>query len=184
MQDIWDWFLGTPVKIALIFLLATLTRLILIRASGRVIKRALLLRADRTKQSRNLDNSTVAQGRYEQRAKSISQLLKSVISVTVWSLAGIMALSNLGIDVAPILASAGVVGVALGFGAQTLVKDFLAGIFMILEDQYGVGDVIDVGPAVGTVEEIGLRVTRLRDDDGVVWYMRNGEVLRVANHSQ
>lgn len=184
MQDIWDWFLGTPVKIALIFLLATLTRLILIRASGRVIKRALLLRADRTKQSQNLDKSTVAQGRYEQRAKSISQLLKSVISVTVWSLAGIMALSNLGIDVAPILASAGVVGVALGFGAQTLVKDFLAGIFMILEDQYGVGDVIDVGPAVGTVEEIGLRVTRLRDDDGVVWYMRNGEVLRVANHSQ
>jgi small conductance mechanosensitive channel len=95
-----------------------------------------------------------------------------------------MALSNLGIDVGPILASAGVVGVALGFGAQTLVKDYLAGIFMILEDQYGVGDLIDVGPAQGTVEEIGLRVTRLRSKEGVVWYMRNGEVMRVANYSQ
>lgn len=184
VQDALQWFLGTPVKIALIILLAGLTRLVLIRASGRVIKRALLLRADRTKRVENPESATIAQGRYEQRSRSINQLLRSIISVTVWTIAGIMVLSNLGIDVAPILASAGVVGVALGFGAQTLVKDFLAGIFMILEDQYGIGDVIDVGPAVGTVEEIGLRVTRLRDDEGIVWYMRNGEVLRVANRSQ
>ena len=82
------------------------------------------------------------------------------------------------------LASAGVAGVALGFGAQTLIKDFLAGIFIILEDQYGVGDVVDLGPAIGTVEEVDLRVTRLRDMGGVVWYVRNGEILRVANRSQ
>lgn len=184
MPQFIEWFLGTPVKIAIIFVLAFLIRLVLVRASGRVIKRALLLRRDRAKTSGSVQNESVAQDRYEQRARSISQLLRSVISATVWSLAGIMALSNLGIDVGPILASAGVVGVALGFGAQTLIKDFLAGIFMILEDQYGVGDLIDVGPAIGTVEEIGLRVTRLRDENGVVWYMRNGEVLRVANHSQ
>lgn len=180
MQDLLDWFLGTPVKIAPILVLAFVTRLVIIRAANRVIKRALLLSRDR---STNRDKS-VDQNRHELRANSISQLFRSVISVSVWGIAGIMALSNLGIDVGPILASAGVVGVALGFGAQTLVKDFIAGIFMILEDQYGVGDVIDVGPAVGIVEEIGLRVTRLRDQEGVVWYMRNGEVLRIANHSQ
>ena len=90
----------------------------------------------------------------------------------------------LGIDIAPLLASAGVIGVALGFGAQTLVKDYLSGIFMIIEDQYGVGDVVDVGPVIGTVEEVALRFTRLRDMSGVVWYVRNGEILRVANRSQ
>ncbi len=82
------------------------------------------------------------------------------------------------------LASAGVGGVALGFGAQSLVKDFLSGIFMILEDQYGVGDIIDTGTAVGTVEEVSLRVTRLRDGSGVVWYIRNGEIVRIGNKSQ
>jgi small conductance mechanosensitive channel len=85
---------------------------------------------------------------------------------------------------APLLASAGVIGVALGFGAQTLVKDFLSGIFLVLEDQFGVGDVVDLGPATGTVEEVTLRVTRIRDLSGVVWYVRNGEILRVANRSQ
>ncbi|MEY3277696.1 MAG: hypothetical protein RLZZ426_182, partial [Actinomycetota bacterium] len=85
---------------------------------------------------------------------------------------------------APLLASAGVVGVALGFGAQTLVKDYLAGIFLIIEDQYGIGDVVDVGDAIGTVEEVTLRTTRLRDLSGVVWYVRNGEIVRVANRSQ
>jgi small conductance mechanosensitive channel len=88
------------------------------------------------------------------------------------------------VDLAPIIASAGVVGVALGFGAQNLVKDFIAGIGIILEDQYGVGDVVDLGEASGTVEAVGLRITRLRDVNGVVWYARNGEVLRVGNKSQ
>ena len=95
-----------------------------------------------------------------------------------------MMLSELGVNIAPIIASAGIIGVALGFGAQTLVKDFLSGIFMIFEDQYGVGDVVDVGEASGTVEAVSLRVTRLRDVNGTVWYVRNGEILRVGNMSQ
>jgi small conductance mechanosensitive channel len=95
-----------------------------------------------------------------------------------------MVISQLGYDIAPLIASAGIIGVALGFGAQGLVKDFLLGIFMILEDQYGVGDSIDLGEASGTVEAVGLRVTRLRDVNGTVWYVRNGEVLRVGNMSQ
>lgn len=163
MQDVLDWFLGTPVKITSIILLAIVIRAFAIRATSRVIRKA---------------------SHSEQRANSIIALLRSIISTTVWSIAVIMILSNLGFNVGPILASAGVVGVALGFGAQTLVKDYLAGIFMILEGQFSVGDIVDVGPAMGTIEEIGLRVTRLRDVDNTVWYMRNGEVLRIANHSQ
>jgi small conductance mechanosensitive channel len=86
--------------------------------------------------------------------------------------------------VAPLIASAGIIGLALGFGAQSLVTDFLSGIFMIIEDQYGVGDAVDLGEAIGTVEAVGLRVTRLRDVEGTVWYVRNGEILRVGNQSQ
>jgi small-conductance mechanosensitive channel len=89
-----------------------------------------------------------------------------------------------GMDVAPILASAGVLGLAIGFGAQNLVKDFLSGVMMMIEDQYGVGDAVDLGEAIGTVEAVGLRVTRVRDVDGTVWYVRNGEILRVGNQSQ
>jgi moderate conductance mechanosensitive channel len=99
-----------------------------------------------------------------------------------------MVLAELTLNIGPLLASAGILGVALGFGAQTLVKDFLSGIFMILEDQYGVGDVVELGQsaggATGTIEAVGLRVTRLRDVHGTVWYIRNGEVLRVGNMSQ
>jgi len=96
---------------------------------------------------------------------------------------GTMILSEF-VDIAPIVASAGILGVALGFGAQSLVKDFLSGIFMIFEDQYGVGDVVDLGEAVGTVEAVGLRVTRIRDVNGTVWFVRNGEIVRVGNQSQ
>ncbi len=96
-----------------------------------------------------------------------------------------MMLAEVGLDIGPILASAGIVGVALGFGSQTLVKDFLSGIFMIFEDQYGVGDVVDMGDGLtGTVEAVSLRVTRMRDTNGTVWYVRNGELLRVGNMSQ
>jgi small conductance mechanosensitive channel len=95
-----------------------------------------------------------------------------------------MMLSEIGVNIAPIIASAGILGIALGFGAQSLVKDFLSGVFMIFEDQYGVGDVVDVGEAIGTVEAVTLRVTRLRDLNGTVWYVPNGEILRVGNMSQ
>ena len=90
----------------------------------------------------------------------------------------------LGIDLTPVLASAGVLGVIIGFGAQNLVKDLISGVGMLLEDQFGVGDVIDMDKASGTVEAVGLRVTRLRDPAGVIWYVRNGEVLRVGNKSK
>ena len=95
-----------------------------------------------------------------------------------------MIVAELGFDLAPLIAGTSIVGVALGFGAQNVVKDFLSGMFMIFEDQYGVGDVIDFEKASGTVEAVGLRTTRLRDINGTVWYVRNGEVVRVGNKSQ
>lgn len=122
--------------------------------------------------------------RRQQRAQTMGSILKSISSGLVIAIIIVMSLDQVGVNIAPIIASAGILGVALGFGAQNLVKDFLSGIFMILEDQYGVGDSVDVGEATGTVEAVGLRVTRLRDVDGTVWYVRNGEILRVGNQSQ
>lgn len=122
--------------------------------------------------------------RREQRAATLNSVLGSSINVLVGSIVAILVLQELGWDIGPLLTSVGVVGVALAFGAQSLVKDVLSGIFMLFEDQYGIGDLIDLGNLTGTVEGVGLRVTRLRDADGALWYLRNGEILRVGNQSQ
>lgn len=118
------------------------------------------------------------------RAQTLGQLFKNVGSVVILTIAALMALAEWGFNLAPLVAGAGFVGVALGFGAQTLVADFLSGVFMLMEDQYGVGDIVDLGEASGTVEDVQLRVTKLRAVDGVVWWVRNGEILRVGNMSQ
>ena len=119
-----------------------------------------------------------------QRAETVGALLKSMASFGIWTLAGLMALGTLGLDLGPLIAGAGIVGVAVGFGSQNLVRDFISGIFMLMEDQYGVGDVVDAGPATGTVEGVGLRTTRLRDVSGTLWHIPNGEIRRVGNRSQ
>ncbi|GAA0914624.1 mechanosensitive ion channel family protein [Nonomuraea longicatena] len=122
--------------------------------------------------------------RRKQRAETMGSVLKHIASIVVIGTAILTVLDRLTIPIAPLLTSVGILGVAIGFGAQELVKDFIAGMFMLLEDQYGVGDVIDVGAAVGTVEAVTLRITRLRDADGRVWYVRNGTIARVGNESQ
>jgi small conductance mechanosensitive channel len=122
--------------------------------------------------------------RAEQRSKTLDSLLRYATTIVVATLAVLMVLAELGVNIGPLIAGAGVLGVALGFGAQSLVKDFLSGTFMLLEDQYGVGDIIDVGEAVGVVERVTLRITILRDVEGTVWYVPNGEILRVGNKSQ
>lgn len=122
--------------------------------------------------------------RRRQRARTIGSVLRSLATAVIFGVAVMMMLDQVGINLAPLIASAGIVGVALGFGAQNLVRDFLSGIFMMLEDQYGVGDIVDLGEASGTVEAVGLRITTVRDAHGVVWYIRNGEVIRVGNKSQ
>lgn len=122
--------------------------------------------------------------RAAKRAETIGDLIRSIAGFAVWAVAVLMVLAELGLHLGPLIAGAGIVGVALGFGAQNLVRDFISGIFMLAEDQYGVGDVIDVGPATGVVEAVSLRTTRLRDVNGVVWHVPNGTIDRIGNKSQ
>jgi small-conductance mechanosensitive channel len=118
------------------------------------------------------------------RAQTLGLVLRSIASTVIWTIAVIMILGELGVALGPLIAGAGIAGVALGFGAQSLVKDFLSGIFMLIEDQYGVGDIIDLGVASGTVEDVTLRTTQIRDTSGTLWYVPNGSILRVGNMSQ
>jgi small-conductance mechanosensitive channel len=186
------WMIGKPATILLLLLIGILARWLLrklidrlvVRASGGVVPRFFHRNRLTADGERALVPPTAASARREQRAKTMGSLLKSIVTGVVFALVTMMALSEVGLDVGPLIASAGILGVALGFGAQSLVKDFLSGIFMIFEDQYGVGDVIDAGEASGVVEAVGLRVTRMRDVNGTVWYVRNGEILRIGNMSQ
>lgn len=184
-----ETFLAPPVKIALILVLGWLAAHLLRRAIRRFtlglgsVSADVVNVADRSAGAL-LRTGRPATVRAVQRAETIGALLGSVASFVVWSLAAVMVLGELGIDLGPLVAGAGIVGIAVGFGAQNLVRDFISGIFMLIEDAYGVGDVIDAGPATGTVEGVSLRTTRLRDIDGNVWHIPNGVIARVANKSQ
>ncbi len=175
-----DTIISASLKIALILVLAFLLRFLLHRVVNRIVDGAATARLPR----RTPPPTPAVPVRRAQRARTVGSVLRSIISVIVLSIAAIMVLSEFGVDLGPILASAGIVGVAVGFGAQNLVRDFLSGMFMLLEDQYGVGDIVDLGEAGGVVEAVGLRITTLRDVNGTVWYCRNGEILRVGNKSQ
>jgi small conductance mechanosensitive channel len=123
--------------------------------------------------------------RAEQRIEALSSVLRSVMSFTILAVAGVMILGELGVELGPLIAGAGIIGVALGFGSQSLVRDFLSGIFILVEDQFGIGDIVNLdGTTSGTVEAVSLRTTRLRAVDGTVWHVPNGEIRRVGNMSQ
>ncbi len=187
-----DPVLGAALSILLIVVLAFLVRLVVHRAINRLTRSAAegrvpkVLHPLRDRAPRKLREAAapLLSERRAQRAQTLGSVLRSVTSLVILTIASIMILAEFGVDLAPILAGAGIVGIALGFGAQNLVKDFLSGLFMLLEDQYGVGDVVDLGEANGTVEAVGLRVTTLRDVHGTVWHVRNGEIRRVGNKSQ
>jgi moderate conductance mechanosensitive channel len=185
-----------PVRVVIILLVAyVVTRLV-----QRVIRRILSApvnskpKNDKPKKAPFgfIDTSGAPSARRAQRAKTMADVLGRLANAIIWGIAVLVALGELGINLAPLIAGAGVLGIALGFGAQSLVRDFLSGFFMLVEDQYGVGDVIDVGGVVGgtgggvsgTVEGVSLRTTRLRDVEGVVWHVPNGEIKRVGNKSQ
>jgi small conductance mechanosensitive channel len=184
--------LGTPLRIFLLVVVALIVRRVLHRLIERMADRIALARPDTDTPDQDrptvaaaiLGASALLSSRRELRARTLASLLKSLTTAVIGAVLALMILAELNFQVAPLLASAGVVGVALGIGCQSLVRDFVAGIFIILEDQYGVGDVVNVGEVSGTVEAVNLRVTRLRDVNGIVWYVRNGEILRVGNQSQ
>jgi len=185
----WLWS-SDAVSILIVLLAAILGRFLLVRLIRTTTRHALARAKARragteTRAEKVLSAVTLSrQERYEQRTATLGSLLTSLVTVTISVISLLTILAIVDVPLAPLLASAGVGGVALAFGAQSLVKDFLSGMFMIMEDQYGVGDLIDTGDARGTVEDVGLRVTRLRDATGTVWYVRNGEILRVGNQSQ
>jgi small conductance mechanosensitive channel len=185
-----DKLLATPLRILLIVAVAALANHLVRRGVRRLATKITDPGAQErlTNLKRRAPRAVVSTGsvslRSAARARTLGLVLRSIASAVIWAIAGAMVLSELGIDLGPLLAGAGIAGVAIGFGAQSLVKDFLAGIFMLVEDQYGVGDIIDAGVASGTVEAITLRTTRLRDVEGTVWHVPNGAVARVGNHSQ
>jgi small conductance mechanosensitive channel len=186
-----DLATGPVLRTVAILAVAVVARFVLTRVIRGLVKglskaaETDLSKAGVTETAReSLGTNSIDVQRRQTRATTLGRLLTNVGSVVIWAIAALMILGEWGFNLAPLVAGAGIVGIALGFGAQTLVADFLSGVFMLLEDQYGVGDVVDMGEASGVVEDVGLRVTRLRAVDGVVWYVRNGEVVRVGNMSQ
>jgi small conductance mechanosensitive channel len=180
-----------PIRIVVIVIASLIIRAVIRRLIDRAVKpvrgetpRILRPFKERIQGSAFLESTGLLSERRSQRAATLGSVLKSATSVTISVIAFLLILSELQINLAPFIAGTSIVGVALGFGAQNIVKDFLSGMFMLFEDQYGVGDVIDFEKATGTVEAVGLRTTRLRDVNGTVWYVRNGEVVRVGNKSQ
>lgn len=183
----WAPLVASFITIALIVILGFTIRNIAHRVITRIVNRAavggsLTSRFRRGGPPDGID--ALLHERRRQRAETMGSVLKHVATIVIIGTTVLTVLDRLTIPIAPLLTSVGILGVAVGFGAQELVKDFIAGMFMLLEDQYGVGDVIDAGPAVGTVEAVTLRVTRLRDVDGRVWYIRNGTITRIGNESQ
>lgn len=171
-----EWFLGSPLRILVILILA----IILQKVASRGITRAL----SRVAEADFIPGEKTAVTRQRERARTASSVLNSSSKAIIGLIAGAMILGELGVDLGPLVASAGVVGFAVGLGAQAIVRDVFSGIIMLLEDQYGVGDSVDVLDVKGKVETVGLRITTVRDRQGTLWYLRNGEILKVGNRSQ
>ena len=177
------WIIEPLLQVILILILAWLASRFLRRMVRRVVRR--LKDNPRSGPLGFGDSPGAVSTRRSQRIDALGTVVSSAVSVIVWTVAVFTIFgSTFGVNLGPLVAGAGIVGVALGFGAQDLVKDVLSGIFMLAEDQYGVGDVVDVGEATGVVEGLGMRTTRLRDVTGTLWHVPNGEIRRVGNMSQ
>lgn len=197
-----DWLLERPLKVVLILLGAYLINRLVRRAIAKAEDRMI---RDRERKLHARQAAEVEDGRFEdmepkarqkaqelaqateqakQRAKTLGSIMRSTATAVVYTVAILMALAEFDIDLGPLVAGAGIAGIALGFGAQSIVRDFLTGFFMLVEDQYAVGDIVDIGEASGVVEAVSLRTTQIRDVNGTLWYVPNGEILRVANKSQ
>ncbi len=182
VEQNWSTWLAIGLRVLLILVIAVVLRVVVQRSITKLIDR--MNRTVSSVDGTALGGLLVNNERRRQRSQAIGSVLRSVASFLILGTAALMVLGTFEINLAPLLASAGVAGVAIGFGARNLVTDFLSGVFMILEDQYGVGDQIDAGVATGEVIEVGLRVTKLRGANGEIWYVRNGEVKRIGNLSQ
>ena len=156
-------------------------RIVIIVATAYVLSRAA--RKLLTRLEQRLRTEDAEAGRSPQRSKTLAEVSRSVVTMVAWVIATLLVLGELGLNLTPLVASASIVGVALGFGAQSLVRDFLTGFFVLLEDQYAIGDVVEIGQVAGTVERFTLRMTSLRSEDGTLHNIANGTIQRVSNSS-
>ena len=179
----------SAISIGVVLVAAIILRVVLRRAIKLSVS-ASIAAADRHRTSTSRTDQLLgrltgtADERHQARVKTLGSVLTNAVDIVIVLIALLTILRILAIPLEPLLAASGIGGIALAFGAQSLVKDYISGILMIFEDQFGVGDLINTGEVTGTVEEVGLRVTRLRDANGQIWYVRNGEILRVGNQSQ
>lgn len=192
LADVWEWLVQAFEAYSTLF---RILGLIIAGIIGNIILRILIRRvvnqvvngvkkAHNVDETKELTSSPVQALRAVQRTRTLGSVLNNTATWVIVIVVIILVLTELGFSVTALIASAGIIGAALGFGAQSLVKDILNGLFMVFEDQLGVGDVVDLGVASGVVERVGIRITEVRDVSGTLWFVRNGEILRVGNHTQ
>lgn len=175
-----------PLRIVGVIVGAVILRWILLISIRRVVDRVVsgVKKAQAVEHTVELSASPLHAVRVVQRTRTIGSVLRNLVTWSIVSVAFVLVLAELNFSVTALIASAGILGAALGFGAQNVVKDMLNGLFMVFEDQLGVGDIVDLGEVIGVVEAVGVRVTQVRDVGGTLWFVRNGEILRVGNKSQ
>jgi small conductance mechanosensitive channel len=176
-----------PIRIAFLIIVALIARTVIHKVINRTVGRAVRERPStrlRTAEAATGRTTGPDGGRREQRLTALGSLARSIVTVVIFFVTATMVLGEMGFPVTSIIAGTSILGVTIAFGLQNVVKDFVAGVFILIEDQLGIGDFVDMKEASGTVESIGLRVTQLRDDDGTSWYVRNGEMIRIGNYSQ
>lgn len=188
MNDFLSWLIAfwnqnqTLIRIVLVVVVALILRAALLISVRRIV--AGVVSGVRGKKSVINSDSPIEKARVVQRTKTMGSVLSNFITWAISIVAVIQVLGELGVAVGGLIAGAGIIGAAIGFGAQSLVRDLITGLFIVLEDQYGVGDIVDLGEVKGNVEAVGLRVTQVKDFEGTLWYVRNGEIARVGNKSQ
>ncbi len=190
MNNFWHDVLNIAMPFAILLtivvtiLIAILVRFILIKVNNRIIRNIVDGVDKKTRKAERTGKPVTLSPRAKQRARTMGSVLNNSVTWVIVIVTLIIVLQEIGVSVVAIAASAGVATAVIGFGAQNVIKDILNGLFLVFEDQYGVGDEVDLGLAVGTVEEVGVRVTKVRDKNGVLWFVRNGEIVRVGNLSQ
>ena len=189
MTDFYTWLVQfwhdnqTLIRIALVLVGSLILRAVLLASVKRIVTGVVTGVSAKTGVKQG-EESPIEKARVVQRTRTIGSVLSNFITWGISIFAVIVVLSELGVAVGGLIAGAGIIGAALGFGAQSLVRDLISGLFIVFEDQYGVGDVVDLGEVKGSVEVVGLRVTQIKDFEGTLWYVRNGEISRVGNKSQ
>lgn len=171
-QFIWPWLSGHGLRIVIIIIGAFIVRQIVGSLVDKFIRR--IIKPDQFSDSEN----------EKRREDTLIKVVDDILGVFIWATAGLMLLSEIGLNIGPLLAGAGIVGIAIGFGGQYLISDFLGGLSVILENQYRVGDIICINGTCGKVEDVSLRITTLRDLDGTVHYISNGNIKQVSNRTR